>query len=86
MLHRTIIRVELLSDRPWSDEDLYDLATIDYAMTEGDTSGIVKTISREILTGKEMADALLDQGSDPEFLGLDEDGNPATDCPWPYKG
>jgi len=55
-------------------------------MTEGDTSGIVKTISREILTGKEMADALLDQGSDPEFLGLDEDGNPATDCPWPYKG
>lgn len=86
MLHRTVIQVEILSESPWSDADLHDLITVDYAITDGDCSGVVKTMSREILTGKEMADALRDQGSDTEFFGLDEDGNPTPDGGWPFQG
>ena len=68
-LHKTVIEVEVL----WDDEisnnpsDM-ELSNIAYQMRDGSYSGITRVRSHKTLTKKQMAKALIKQGSDPEFL------------------
>lgn len=71
--YKTVIQMEVLSEEPIGDADMQ---TILHQTTDGDWSGKNTTIVQdEALSGKQMADALREQGSDPEFFQLDEDGN-----------
>lgn len=70
---RTVLKVEVLSeDKPLTDASL---AEIEYAITDGDCSGVVRVESVKELSPKQAAKALVAQGSDPEFFLLDEEGN-----------
>jgi len=71
--YRTVVQIEILSEEPYEGSDL---ASIMYDITEGHCSGEVENIARnEEKNGKEMADLLIAQRSDPEFFQLDEEGN-----------
>ena len=71
---KTTIVVEVLSeDEPVSDER--ELESIGREIINGDWSGHCEIKERKELSGKEAADALREQGSDPSFFNLDEDGN-----------
>ncbi|WP_217924742.1 hypothetical protein [Miltoncostaea oceani] len=74
-LVRQIIQIEILREDEPLPEDLVAIAD---EITTGDSSGNVRTLSVEDLTGPQMAAALIAQGSDPEFLGLDADGKDLT--------
>ncbi len=72
--YRTIIEVEVLSEEPIGDMDM-DMIKY-HTDTTGDFSGKYTTKSQdEEMDGVETARALMEQGSDPEFFGLDENGN-----------
>jgi hypothetical protein len=71
-IYKTTITVTVLSDSPY---DLIDLETLDHDITEGDCSGDFKTTNVEELTGKDAVEAIESQNSDPEFFGIDEEGN-----------
>ena len=74
--YRTVLRVEVLSDRRVSFGDLKEVA---WAITAGDCSGEWRTaVKNERVDGPTMAKPLAAQGSDPFFFGLDEDGNDAA--------
>ena len=69
--YKTILRVEILS------EDLYDfndLSDIHESITYGNCSGKVHVVAEKELNGKQMADELRNQDSDPEFFQLNEEG------------
>ena len=71
--YKTVLQVEVLSeDTPINCENLDQVG---YAITEGDCSGVVRTVSTVKMTGAQAAKALQEQGSDPEFFGLDSEGN-----------
>jgi hypothetical protein len=70
--HRTIIQVEVLSESPLGPADL---DTLHYMITEGDCSGKLTTVLQGELNGKQAADALLNQASDPSFFNLTKDGH-----------
>lgn len=71
--YKTIFTVEVLSeDFPVKDLSLKELAE---ETVHGDYSAQTEITKTEQLTGKEAADALVAQGSDPEFFMLDEEGN-----------
>ncbi len=44
-------------------------------ITEGDRSGKLTTVLEEELDGRQAADALLNQASDPSFFNLTKDGH-----------
>jgi hypothetical protein len=72
---RTVFQVEVLS------EDLIDqpaLKDLDYMITEGDCSGVVKRISQKTLNGRQAAKALISQASNPGFFNLTDKGEDAT--------
>lgn len=73
IIYKTTIVVTVLSDEPFEGYD--SLSDIGYVITEGDCSGDFKTTNVEELTGKEAVEAIESQSSDPEFFGLDEEGN-----------
>jgi hypothetical protein len=68
---KTTITIEIISDRKYNS---VDLEQINYDITEGDCSGVVNVQNYQELTPEETAKALIAQGSDPEFLGLNTDG------------
>lgn len=71
--YRQVFTVEVLSeDVPLRCDNLSE---IDYAITYGDRSGMVNETVCEEVTAEKMAQLLMDQGSDPEFFRIDEDGN-----------
>ena len=70
--YKTIVEVEVLSEEPFADEDL---ATVQYEITEGHCSGVVNNKGSKALNGKQVANALIKQGSDPEFFQIDDKGN-----------
>lgn len=70
--YRTVITVEVLSEEPL--DPTVSLADVESAITDGDCSGDVKFTASETLTGPQTADALMKQGSDPEFFRLTENG------------
>ena len=71
--YKTTYHVEMLTDRPL--REALDLDAINYMITEGEASGVVTDMGTVTLTGRQAAKALIDQGSDPSFFNLDEDGN-----------
>ena len=70
--YRAVFKVELLSDEPIGD---MSLEQIQYEMTDGHMSGVFTREVTEKVPAKKMVKLLVNQGSDPEFLGLDADGN-----------
>lgn len=65
--YRNVIEVEILSDEPWEENPGF--GEIEYEITEGGSSGQVRTvIHNEELTCPQTRRALIRQGSDPEFL------------------
>ena len=53
---KTTIVVEVLSEQPFEFDDL---GGVHYAITDGDCSGEFKDISSELITARQMHDALL---------------------------
>jgi hypothetical protein len=78
-IRRTVFQIEVFSDGPLvldaPDNDPFDLATINYLITEGDCIGLVSTISQdEIVPSEKVRDELLRIGNDGDFFfGLDDD-------------
>ena len=66
--YKTIITVEILSDYPYSVDTLADVG---YDMTDGVVSGQISEKCEEI-TRDEMEQALIAQGSDPNFIFWEE--------------
>lgn len=70
--YKTTIKVVVLSEGPLENiESLHDVA---YSIDEGDCSGVWSVKKSEVITGKQAANALLKQGSDPEFFQIDKNG------------
>jgi hypothetical protein len=69
--HKTVIQVEVLSEEPVGETSL---EPVHQQITEGDWSGTVSTVSTETLDGKQAAEALLNQGSDPSFFRITKNG------------
>jgi hypothetical protein len=66
--YRNVIQVEILSTRQWGDE-IDDLEIVNYAITEGNSSGyITRTVTNEEVTNERMAELLEAQGTDADFL------------------
>jgi hypothetical protein len=75
--YRTEFKLVVLSEeKPANDMSLRQIA---HEITDGDCSGDLEEVEVRELTPKEAADALIEQGSDPDFFGLDEDGNAIDD-------
>ena len=71
MFFRTIFTVEVLSRGQLGDG--IPLERVAYEITDGDCSGNI-TMTEEQVDGPQMVQLLVSQGSEPEFLGLNEDG------------
>ena len=72
--YKNVITIIVLSEgAPISDEAT--LAQIEYEFTEGEFSAGPLTIDAVEVSGQEAADILCDQGSQPDFFGLDYEGN-----------
>lgn len=73
--YKTIVTVEVLSEEPipnWTD-----LENLNYQITYGDWSGEVNIGTSEEVDAKTIAKLLINQGSDPGFFNLDQEGNPS---------
>jgi len=70
---KTVVIVEVISaDYPPEFENLSQLQEL---ITEGEHSGEYWTKMAKKITAKQAVKALIKQSSDPEFLGLDKNGN-----------
>lgn len=70
--YKRIIELTVLSEEPIKNMALGELS---YECMEGALSGSLEIKETVVINGKEAADALKKQGSDPEFFRIDEDGN-----------
>jgi len=70
--YKTTYMVEVLTEGPFTRSNLSSIA---HEISEGEASGVVRREKEECLTGPEMVKELIAQGSDPEFLSLDDEGN-----------
>jgi len=61
-IYKSVIQVEILADRPMGDDFIENLSLVDYEITQGECSGVVKVISSN-------------EGSSPDFFMMDEEGN-----------
>lgn len=72
-IYKTVIEVEILSEDPIPDGiSLSEVAEQGY---DGDFSVVAETKSSKPIRGKKAVEAIINQGSDPEFFGMDRDGN-----------
>ncbi len=75
VIHKTIIQVEILHEEAVNISN-YSLGEIAHEINEGSWSGVSSTKEANvILKGVRAARAIKAQGSDPEFFGMDEQGN-----------
>jgi hypothetical protein len=75
-IYKSVIQVEILADRPMGDDFIENLSLVDYEITQGECSGVVKVISsNEILEGEDAVKECHKQGSSPDFFMMDEEGN-----------
>lgn len=65
--YKTVVSIEILSENEVGHTSLFEIAR---QIESGDWSGVYHTVSVDLLSDKEMADALIEQGSDPEFFGI----------------
>ncbi len=71
MFYQTMIFVQVLSEEPlWPD---MTLSEVNDAISTGECSGKIVRTPTEV-DGPTMAKLLIEQGSDPGFFGLDEQG------------
>jgi len=70
--YRTVVQVEVLSE---SSIQTAELDALHHMITEGDCSGHLTTVVQEELNGKQAADALVKQASDPSFFNLADNGD-----------
>jgi hypothetical protein len=69
--YKTVFTVEILSEEePCSPS----LGTIAFQITKGDWSGTTREKSKKKLDGRQAARALFNQGSDPSFFRLTDEG------------
>ncbi len=66
----TTFTIKVLSEKPIEGIDLQDL---DYEVNEGHSVLRSRREKIKSLTGKQMANALYDAGSDPSFFQLDDE-------------
>lgn len=73
-LYKSVLRVEILSEEPFPES--VSLEDVKYEITDGHCSGILnwETHNSEIV-GAEASKEVLNQGTDPEFFQMDEEGN-----------
>lgn len=69
---KTTVQVEILSENPLQFENLNDL---NYLITEGDCSGRFFISKVNEISGKDLVKECSSHQSDPEFFGVDENGN-----------
>lgn len=72
--HQTVVQITILSEYPAEWDSLGDIA---HEMLAGDWSGNVRETRHKILNGKQTAKALINQGSDPGFFQLMDNGEDA---------
>jgi hypothetical protein len=78
VIYRNTFIVTILSEEMLSGDE--NLATMHEQMINGDWSGVIKDIKRnEPLKGAQAVNAILAQGSDPEFFRMDRQGNELKD-------
>lgn len=70
--YKTVIQVEILSEEKYNPHGLNQIV---HDITFGDCSGEWHVVDTFELDGKMTADALIEQGSAPEFFNLDENGD-----------
>ncbi len=70
--YRRQVTVTILSEEPIPSN--LDLGTIHYNVVEGDWSGYTSVGNQDVLDGSQAATALRQQGSDPEFFQLTQEG------------
>lgn len=75
--YRSVFTVEVLSEEPLESDLTLD--SVAYMITEGDCSGFVNEELNQPIDGAKCAELLQQQGSDPEFFGIDEEGNDAEE-------
>lgn len=74
MFYKTVITIEVLSEEPIPDG--MSIENIANEAMEGSYSmRSLEEAKETLLNGKEAADALLEQGSNPSFFRLTDDGN-----------
>lgn len=71
--YKTVVTIEILSEE--SLREGVSLADIQYLITDGPCSGKVTVSARQELNSAEIVKELQDQASEPEFFGLDTEGN-----------
>jgi hypothetical protein len=69
--YKTIITVEVLHEDKVEFNDLQEVAS---SIASGDCSGQWSVVSCEPITSKQMAEECVKQSSDPEFFGIDDNG------------
>ena len=69
--YQTMFFVQVLSEEPLHPD--MKLSEVHDAITTGNCSGKIRRCPTEV-DGPTMAALLIEQGSDPEFFGLDEHG------------
>lgn len=72
--YRTVFTVEVLSEE---EPEAVDLDVLHEQITDGPWSGVVEKGATETVGGKAMAKLLIEQGSDPGFFNLTDDGEDA---------
>ena len=75
-VYKTIVTLEVLSSEPLGDIPLEELV---HETMQGDMSAIKTTGESIELTGKKAVEAILNQGTDTEFFGMDKEGNKDPD-------
>ena len=73
-LYKSVLKIEVLSEEPLPDD--VTLNTTQYEINQGDWSGLIEWDYKNAeIVGAEAVNAVQNQGSDPEFFQMDEDGN-----------
>lgn len=75
----TVLEVEILSEDKLDEETASNLASVHDMITYGDCSGQVKVRSQSEVGAKTAARKLREQGSDPGFFRLNDDGSDMED-------
>jgi len=80
--HKVVVQFEVLCPNDEARDSIHNasLADIHHMTMDGDCSGrFLEASADEKLSPEEAAKALIEQGSDPEFFGIDENGNQIDD-------
>jgi hypothetical protein len=77
-IYRSVFSFEVLSEEPIDTRKAFHEIVIE--TITGDMSGNTEVVKlNDAITGKRAATLTIAQGSDPEFFGMDKDGNKLED-------